>query len=436
MGGGDGTLIVFIMERESRMVLQRELDRLSILYGQLPLLNLGLFTTILQMDNCQLSMAGVVTIAHILGAPTSVLKKLSVIKNDIPIDGAWIMALALKQNKSLEELDVSSNAFGHSGARMLAEALVVNKKVHTLTMCGLSLSDLSIFVPLTKQMLSLDISFNTRHTNSLALAASLVLNKSLQELYLSNMGLSDQTGQALFSVQQAMPCLTILNLEGNNFSATAMNCLVMWLKSATCLKRLFLSNTTGIMDDGRFLVEALLFNRSITDLSCAGIMFNARSMFLLIERGWKWLEMSTNQFSNVTWELFCENLSVNSLLVEFVLLGVMHQSYWTLLMHALETNIGLEVFVTPSQEMLNIEVVQTLLAVNSRFYHYNNMDLPELKRNYNHRFHFWTPSCHSVFLNHWHCRIFIILLASQRFSIMLPNELWLLIFTYFRFRDR
>jgi len=146
--------------------------------------------------------------------------------------GAIAIAGALRTNNSLQELDLSHNAFdrgewgrqgGQVGAR-LSEALVVNSSLRSLRLCwnALCLADmlqLAGVLRVNRTLTSLSLSGNTMGRESCegarAFAQALVANDSLRTLDLSYCGIEAAGGASLVNALGENSSLRELDLSGN-----------------------------------------------------------------------------------------------------------------------------------------------------------------------------------------------------------------------------
>jgi len=146
--------------------------------------------------------------------------------------GAIAIAGALRTNNSLQELDLSHNAFdrgewgrqgGQVGAR-LSEALVVNSSLRSLQLCwnALCLADmlqLAGVLRVNRTLTSLSLSGNTMGHESRegarAFAQALLANDSLRTLDLSYCGIEAAGGASLVNALGGNSSLRELDLSGN-----------------------------------------------------------------------------------------------------------------------------------------------------------------------------------------------------------------------------
>jgi Ran GTPase-activating protein (RanGAP) involved in mRNA processing and transport len=91
--------------------------------------------TSLDLASCELGTGGVIRVAGLIAASTS-LKELNLSGNDAEDEAAAAIAKALLPSKSLTSLDLSANRLTMDGVADLLDAVQANMRVHHLALQG------------------------------------------------------------------------------------------------------------------------------------------------------------------------------------------------------------------------------------------------------------------------------------------------------------
>eukprot|EP00948_MAST-09A_sp_MAST-9A-sp1_P000350 g350.t1 len=131
------------------------------------------------------------------------LQRLNLSSTDISYQGAEALADALKENNTLQVLNLDENSIGDQGAKALADALKENKTLQKLDLHENGIEDqgakaLADALKVNKALKILELNLNTiEDQGAKALADALKENKTLQMLDLHENGIEDQGAEAL-----------------------------------------------------------------------------------------------------------------------------------------------------------------------------------------------------------------------------------------------
>ena len=196
-----------------------------------------------------------------LPQPMTLLRRLSLSSNNLTVDGARLLAAALKRCVALTELSVAKNRrLGDAGAALLCHHFRENLAIVALDFgcCGLTAECASAFAGLleeTSVLQALDLHGNNLSVRGAqALAKGLAANASLTwlnvadnsftgsgaELALSASSASDGVG-VLADALTKTSSLLMVNVSGNSVTKHAMGTLSKCLASNRSLCRLILS---------------------------------------------------------------------------------------------------------------------------------------------------------------------------------------------------
>jgi hypothetical protein len=155
--------------------------------------------------------AGAEDLAAAVRMPTSGIRVLSVADNHVGDEGALSFAMALRDNASLDSLDLQGNQIGDRGAAGLAEVLSTNRALrrlllpHNLLRCQ-GFAALAATVATNGTLESLDVSFNqVADSGATALALALPQNSSLTDLDLAGNQIGGEGGAAIAAALRAPP---------------------------------------------------------------------------------------------------------------------------------------------------------------------------------------------------------------------------------------
>ena len=162
------------------------------------------------------------------------LQMLNLKWNGIGAAGAQWIAEALKENKTVQTLNLGSHEIGAEGARAIAAALEENRTLKELNLRWTQIGD----------------------AGAGAIADALLKNQSLQTLSLEGNGIGDAGAQWIAAALAKNTTLQMLNLKGNYIDDAGARALAAALLKNTTLQTLDLCGN-GINPEGRAALEAL-----------------------------------------------------------------------------------------------------------------------------------------------------------------------------------
>jgi patatin-like phospholipase/acyl hydrolase/Ran GTPase-activating protein (RanGAP) involved in mRNA processing and transport len=239
----------------------------------------------------------------------STLQQLNLVYNQIGEEGAEALAEALKINSTLQWLVLNSNQIGDAGTGTLAEALKVNRTLQQLNLnlnrigdAGAKALAAALQVNSTLQQLEL-------HGNEIgeegakALAEALKVNRTLQRLDLWENKIGDAGAKVLAEALKKDSTLQQLDLWENKIGKAGAEALAEALNVNRTLQQLGLGNNR-IGDEGaQVLAEVLKVNRTLQHLYLGSNKIgdagaNALAEALKVNSTLQKLELSSNQISN------------------------------------------------------------------------------------------------------------------------------------------
>ena len=164
-------------------------------------------------------------------------------KNEITSEGAKLIAEAIKVNKTLQELDISHNNISDDGAAAISDALKSNNLLQILNMSSNNIND----------------------KGAIKVAEAIQVNKTLQELYIRSnyIKLSDDGAAAFSDALKNNNSLQILCMLYNNITSEGAKLIAEAIKVNKTLQELDISNN-DISDDGAAAISnALKTNNSL-----------------------------------------------------------------------------------------------------------------------------------------------------------------------------
>ena len=164
---------------------------------------------------------GAITLVKVLKENTT-LQELDVSINSIGEGGATALAVMLKENRTLQHLDVSSNSIGERGATALAEMLKENTTLQQLTVGNNSIGE----------------------GGATALAEMLKENRTLQQLNVSDNSIGGGGATALAEMLKENRTLQQLNVNGNSIGDGGATALAEMLKENRTLQQLHVWNNS------------------------------------------------------------------------------------------------------------------------------------------------------------------------------------------------
>ncbi|CAG8470302.1 13539_t:CDS:2, partial [Dentiscutata heterogama] len=254
----------------------------------------------LDLSNCNLSPKVVEKLKKFL-ITSKRLKGLNLSSNNLTFLSERIISEILSKNKTIKTLNLSSNKISSTieslekGARTSLTGRYKSKSKYEMSR-PLKVNNLAEAIKRNKTLKKLDLSSNyIRLEAGKDLARALASNKLITELNLNDNDIVHEIGELLINVlinnditsiglrstkissgmviniSQELKSnkikLRYLNLSRNEISSDAMEALVEALEENTTLKSLDLSNITGAGQTGRALVKSLEKNRTLKTLN-------------------------------------------------------------------------------------------------------------------------------------------------------------------------
>jgi Leucine Rich repeat len=224
-------------------------------------------------------------------------------------EGTKAICEALKQNKTLKELDLGGNELGAESGKAMVEALKTNTTLCTVTLdgAGLSIAELTTATSITLSKKGLG------DASGLVIAHLITRNRSLTQLSLNGNQLGDAGGCALAVALQANMTLAQLDLGGNNLGPESGKAMGEALKTNTTLTQLSLNGNKLGEAGGCALAVALKTSTTLTQLSLnSNELGDASGLALaavLSGRRFHWLDLSFSSFSPSSWDAIAKEAS-------------------------------------------------------------------------------------------------------------------------------
>uniref|UniRef100_A0A673I4Q4 Protein NLRC3-like n=1 Tax=Sinocyclocheilus rhinocerous TaxID=307959 RepID=A0A673I4Q4_9TELE len=198
-----------------------------------------LYCSKLRMENNEFKEGTMELLGSLLSAKECHIQMLSLADNSISSKGIKPLSRALLVNRTLTTLDIFTSSY--KGAKTLCEALKMNQ---VLVISSNHLGDLG----------------------TVALAQALMVNHVLHTLSLQSNSVSDRGVKALSHTLQSNRGLGCLNLRENSIGVAGAKDIAKALKVNTCLRELDLTANL-LHDEGvTAIAEAMRVNRAITSL--------------------------------------------------------------------------------------------------------------------------------------------------------------------------
>ena len=201
-----------------------------------------------------------------------ILKKLDINENSISDDGAAAISDGLKYNISLQELNMSNNKITSEGAKMISEAIKVNKILKKLDIHGNSISDdgaaaISDSLKCNISLQELNMSYNDITSEGANMIAEAIkVNKILKKLDINENSISDDGAAAISDSLKCNISLQELNISRNNITSEGAKMIGEAIKVNKILKKLVIYNNS-ISDDGAAAIsDGLKYNISLQEL--------------------------------------------------------------------------------------------------------------------------------------------------------------------------
>ena len=225
----------------------------------------------LNVSNNSIGDGGATALAEML-KENRTLQQLSVSDNSIGDGGATALAEMLKENRTLQQLYVSNNSIGDGGATALAEMLKENRTLQQLDVSRNSIGDggataLAEMLKENRTLQQLDVSSNSIGVRgATALAEMLKENRTLQQLNVNFNSIGDGGATALAEILKENRTLQQLNVSFNSIGVGGATALTEMLKENRTLQQLDVS-CNSIGDGGATaLAEMLKENRTLQQL--------------------------------------------------------------------------------------------------------------------------------------------------------------------------
>ena len=200
------------------------------------------------------------------------LQQLDVSGNSIGGGGATALAGMLKENRTLQQLDVSGNSIGSGGATTLAEKLKENRTLQQLDVSENSIGDggatvLADMLKENRTLQQLDVSGNSiGDVGATALADTLKENRTLQQLDVSENSIGDGGATVLAQMLKENSTLQQLDISDNSIGGGGATALAEMLKENRTLQQLHVSGNSIGDGAATALAEILKENRTLQQL--------------------------------------------------------------------------------------------------------------------------------------------------------------------------
>ena len=168
------------------------------------------------------------------------LKKLDINDNTISDDGAAAISDSLKSNNSLQQLNMSSNNITSEGTKKIAEAIKVNTTLKILRISSNRISD-----------------------GVAAISDSLKSNNSLQELNMYNNKITGEGAKKIAEAIKVNITLKILTIHSNTISDDGAAAISDSLKSNNSLQELYMENNKITSEGAKKIAEAIKVNTTL-----------------------------------------------------------------------------------------------------------------------------------------------------------------------------
>ena len=218
-------------------------------------------------DECVQMLVGGINFMSSKGVKDLNITKLILFRNAIATEGATALAEMLKENRTLQQLDVSGNSIGQGGATALAEMLKENRTLQQLDVSGNSIGQ----------------------GGATALAEMLKENRTLQQLDVSGNSIGQGGATALAEMLKENGTLQQLDVSGNSIGQGGATALAEMLKENGTLQQLDVSNNSIGQGGATALAEMLKENGTLQQLN---VSFNsigqggATALAEMLEENW------------------------------------------------------------------------------------------------------------------------------------------------------
>ena len=204
------------------------------------------------------------------------LQQLDVRYNSIGQGGATALAEMLKENRTLQQLDVSNNSIGQGGATALAEMLKENRTLQQLDVSLNSIGQggataLAEMLKENRTLQQLDVRGNSiGQGGATALAEMLKENRTLQQLDVSNNSIGQEGATALAEMLKENRTLQQLDVSLNSIGQGGATALAEMLKENRTLQQLDVRGNSIGQGGATALAEMLKENRTLQQLDVRG----------------------------------------------------------------------------------------------------------------------------------------------------------------------
>ena len=203
----------------------------------------------LSMFNNDITESGATTLVEMLKENTTI-QYLDVGTNSIGVGGATALAELLKEKRTLQELRVSFNSIGEGGTTALVEMLKENKMLQKLSVIGNFIGDggataLAEMLKENRTLQQLDVSCNSiGDGGATAVAEMLKENRTLQQLNVSYNSIGDRGAIALAEILKENWTLQQLDVSNNSIGDRGATALAKMLKENRTLQQLNISHNS------------------------------------------------------------------------------------------------------------------------------------------------------------------------------------------------
>ena len=200
------------------------------------------------------------------------ITKLILYGNAIATEGATALAEMLKENRTLQQLNVSLNSIGQGGAIALAEMLKENTTLQQLNVNFNSIGQggaaaLAEILKENRTLQQLDVRVNSIGLEgATALAEMLKKNRTLQQLDVSDNSIGQGGATALVEMLKENRTLQQLDVGGNSIGQGGAIALAEMLKENRTLQQLDVSFNSIGQGGAAALAEILKENRTLQQL--------------------------------------------------------------------------------------------------------------------------------------------------------------------------
>ena len=224
-------------------------------------------------EECVQMLFGGINFMSSKGVKDLNITKLILSGNVIATEGATALAEMLKENRTLQQLNVHSNSIGQGGATALAEMLKENRTLQQLDVGGNSIGQggataLAEMLKENTTLQQLNIGFNSiGQGGATALAEMLKENRTLQQLNISHNSIGQGGATALAEMLKENRTLQQLNISHNSIGQGGATALAEMLKENRTLQQLDVTYNSIGQGGATALAEMLKENRTLQQLN-------------------------------------------------------------------------------------------------------------------------------------------------------------------------